>query len=31
MKQRIGCVLVGFLSLVLSLQTASAAPVKERG
>jgi hypothetical protein len=28
MKQRIGCVVVGFLSLVLSLQTASAAPVK---
>lgn len=28
MKQCIGCVVVGFLSLVLSLQTASAAPVK---
>jgi len=28
MKRRIGCVVVGFLSLVLSLQTASAAPVK---
>ena len=28
MKHRIGCVVVGFLSLVLSLQTASAAPVK---
>jgi hypothetical protein len=27
MKQRIGCVVVGFLLLVLSLQTASAAPV----
>jgi hypothetical protein len=28
MKQRIGCVVIGFLSLVLSFQTASAAPVK---
>jgi hypothetical protein len=28
MKHRIGCLVIGFLSLVLSLQTASAAPVK---